>query len=185
MATFDGQSVRLCVNGGQVGSRLAPGVVGPAAEFSTVEAGEDGRNPSCVTIAHGSTYSPGLEDLGCTLKATTTNPGHQSITGWDRTPVIDTLLDNGVSKGIVNDLSEGQAINGPFPVTAALYGMPAGRVSFEVDGELGYAKVGEAPYQYLWNTTRVPNGPNTVSVTAKSPIGTGSTRTQVVVNVEN
>jgi hypothetical protein len=59
-------------------------------------------------------------------------------------------------------------------------------VSFEVDGQVGYAKVGEPPYQYLWNTTAVPNGPHVVSLTVHDPDGIGgSSRSQVTVNVEN
>jgi hypothetical protein len=213
VATFDGHTMRLFVNGVQVGSHASQGdVSNPTPGPSYVGAGAfgtsgffagdladavifiqpvarahvaneyaDANKAPCTSIAgaSGATYTPTLEDLGRTLSVTVASPGTPTTTTLSREPVSFSAREPMVTIGYINDLIEGQTVTGAVPVTARLYGLPGNQVTFSVDGQLGYAKAAEAPYQYLWDTTQVANGPHTVSVSVD-----GLT-TQVSVNVEN
>jgi Concanavalin A-like lectin/glucanases superfamily len=217
MATFDGTTLRLFVNGVQVGSRVDPGPANnPSPGPTFIGAGAAGRSgffagdladavlfidnvarahvtteyadatkAPCTTIAgaSGASYTPVLDDLGRTLVVNVTTPGDAPVTAQSREQVTHGANDPAIVTGLINDLSEGETVTGEVPVTATLYGLAAETVSFEVDSSVRYTKVAEAPYQYLWNTATVPNGPHVVSVLVNG-FG-GSTRTQVTVNVEN
>ncbi len=217
MATFDGTTMRLFVNGVQVGSRVAPGPANspsPGPTFIGAGAGghsgffagdladavlfndnvarahvateyADATKAPCTTIAgaSGASYTPALEDLGRTLIVNVSTPGAAPITAQSLEVVTHGIGDPVVVTGFINDLTENETVTGEVPVTATLYGLAAETVTFEVDRRARYTKVAEAPYQYLWNTATVPNGPHVVSVLV---IGRGGgTREQVTVNVEN
>ena len=84
---------------------------------------------------------------------------------------------------LIDDLTENETVSGKVPVTATLYGLAAETLEFEIDRHVRYTKVAEPPYQYLWNTATVPNGPHNVAVLVRG-VG-GGAREQVWVNVEN
>jgi hypothetical protein len=217
VATFDGTTMRLFVNGVQVGSRVAPGPANnpsPGPTFIGAGAGgrsgffsgdladavlfsdnvarahvateyDDATKAPCTTIAGatGASYTPVLEDLGRTLIVNVSTPGAATITAQSLEVVTHGIGNPLVVFGLINDLTEGETVTGEVPVTATLYGLAADTVSFEVDRRARYTKVAEAPYQYLWNTSTVPNGPHVVSVLVRGP--GGGAREQVTVNVEN
>ena len=60
-------------------------------------------------------------------------------------------------------------MSGTVQITAAVAGLPPDRVEFLVDGLVRYAKVGEAPFQYTWNTAAARNGTHTVGVRVWGP----------------
>ncbi len=217
IATFDGTTMRLFVNGVQVGSRVAPGPANspsPGPTFIGTGAGgrsgffagdladavlfnanvarahvaveyADATKAPCTTIAgaSGASYTPVLDDLGRTLIVNVSTPGAATITAQSLEVVTHGLGNPLVVFGLINDLTENETVTGKVPVTATLYGLAADTLSFEVDRRVRYTKVAEAPYQYLWNTATVPNGPHVVSVLVRG-LG-GGAREQVTVNVEN
>lgn len=217
LASFDGTTMRLYVNGVQVGSRQTSGAVGSIPLPSYIGAGTAGHSgffagdladtvlylpavprahvaaqyaaataPPCQAIpgASAASYTPTIADLGQVLLASST-AGGTTLTAQDREAVMYDKQSQAVAVGFINDLTEGQTLSGAFPVTASLFGQLASRVSFEVDGHVGYAKTGEPPYQYMWDTTAVANGPHVVELTVVGPGGFGTTHTGLTVNVQN
>ncbi len=147
------------------------------------------RTAPCATIpgAEGATYTPTLDDLGDTMRVSTNSVRgeppvtvasvSESVKGVDYagqlfSPVILTPAANATVKGTV-------------PLTAAVLGLPPDRIQFLVDGLIRYAKVGEAPYQYSWDTRGADNGPHTLAVRVFGPGNQTPTFVQRSVTVAN
>ncbi len=148
----------------------------------------DGSHAPCSAIAGATnaTYTPTLSDLGETLEATALASGaaHSArLTGASAGPVSDSARD--VAAVSIDDLTAGETVSGTVPVTASLYGLPADRIEFDVDGQYRYAKPAEAPYQYTWHTRAESNGPHTLAVKLWGPRATAPVVSEVTVNVHN
>ena len=102
-----------------------------------------------------------------------------STTAQSSRPVDDGS--GNVALASIDALSAGQTVSGTVQVTATLFGLPADRIEFEIDGQYRYAKVAEAPYQYTWYTNAESNGPHTVTVLLWGPGAFIPTSTQVTV----
>jgi len=125
------------------------------------------KSAPCAVIAGatGTTYAPALADLGRTLSATVTSAnshGSASVTAQGAGPVDDGH--GNYVQASVGGLSASATTSGTVQVSAALAGLPADRVEWDVDGQYRYAKPGEPPYQYTWYTAAESNGPHTVAV---------------------
>jgi hypothetical protein len=219
VASYDGSTMTLFVDGAQVGSRATVAPLRTTAGATVVGAGAgaragffagdladvalyhkalarahvaahyaDATHAPCATIpgARSASYTPTLADLGDTLSATVTATGavhSASATGQSAAPVDDGHGD--VALASIDGLGEGQTVSGDVVVGATLYGLPADRIEFDVDGQYRYSKPAEAPYQYTWYTAAESNGPHTVSVKLWGPGATAPVSTQVTVNVHN
>ena len=219
VASYDGTTMRLYVNGVQVGSKATtaplaevsgPTVIGAGAAasggfFAGDEADvalyplalarahvaaryADATQAPCTTIAEAksATYTPVLADLGDTLTATATATGavHTATTeGQSEGPVDDGH--GNVALATIEGPGEGATVSGIVTVKAAVHGLPADRIEFDVDGQYRYAKVAEAPYQYTWYTRAESNGSHTVSVKLWGPGASAPVVAQVTVTVHN
>ncbi len=219
VASYDGSTMTLFVNGAQVGSRATAAPLSEAAGATVVGAGAgaragffagdladvalypkalarahvaahyaDATHAPCASIAgaRSASYTPALADLGDTLSATVTVTGaahSASATGQSAGPVDDGHGD--VALASIDDLSEGETVGGTVVVSTTLYGLPADRIEFDVDGQYRYSKPAEAPYQYTWYTPAESNGPHTVSVKVWGPGASTPVSTQVTVDVHN
>ncbi len=219
VASYDGTTMRLYVNGVQVGSKATtaplgevpgPTVIGAGAAASggffagdladvalyplalarahVVARYADATHAPCTTIAEAKSdaYTPVVADLGDTLTATATATGaaHTASTeGQSEGPVDDGH--GNVALATIEGLSEGETVSGIVTVKAAVHGLPADRIEFDVDGQYRYAKVAEAPYQYTWYTRAESNGSHTVSVKLWGPGASAPVVAQVTVNVHN
>ena len=147
--------------------------------------------PPCTQImdADAATYTPTFADLGHTLRVLT-----NSTIGYPESPV--TVSSYSESPGPVDAAGQlvhptilspaaNATVNGTVHLTAAVGGVPPDRIEFLVDGVVSYAKVGEAPYQYAWNTTVVRNGPHTVAVRVYGPRSQTPVTAQHTVTVGN
>ncbi|HEX3910817.1 MAG TPA: heparinase II/III family protein [Solirubrobacteraceae bacterium] len=202
-ATYDGQTMRLYVNGLQVGSRetaapllaepgpteIGAGAGGHAGLFSgqlasvatypralirshvAAHYAAIAASPcSAIEGASAASYTPTPADLGRTLSVTVTSTnthGSASIEAEVPGPVDDGH-GNYVQAG-VGGVSASGATSGTVQVGAALAGLPADRVEWDVDGQYRYAKPGEPPYRYTWYTAAESNGPHTVTVKVWGP----------------
>ncbi|HTY96371.1 MAG TPA: LamG-like jellyroll fold domain-containing protein, partial [Solirubrobacteraceae bacterium] len=217
VASYDGTTMRLYVNGVQVGSRATSAPLGALPGPSVVGAGAgtgffagdladvalyplalarahvaahyaDATHTPCTAIpgATGTTYTPVLGDLGDALTATATATGavHSASTeGQSEGPVDDGH--GNLALATIEGPTEAETLSGTVTVSAALHGLPADRIEFEVDGQYRYSKVAEAPYQYTWYTRAESNGPHTVGVELWGPGASTPTVAQVTVNVHN
>jgi hypothetical protein len=148
----------------------------------------DGSHAPCGAIAGatGATYMPTLADLGETLEVTVlvTGAAHSaSLTAASSGPVSDGV--GNVAAASIDGLTTGETVGGTVPVTADLYGLPADRIEFDVDGQYRYAKPAEAPYQYTWYTRAESNGPHTLAVRLWGPGATAPVVSEVTVDVHN
>ncbi|HST55463.1 MAG TPA: heparinase II/III family protein [Solirubrobacteraceae bacterium] len=158
------------------------------------------QSAPCTALAGaaGSSYTPVLGDLGNTLKVTVTaaranasaSTSGSASTSASASTVAESSrpVDDGsgnVAQASIAGLSANQTVAGTVQVTAALAGLPADRIEFEVDGQYRYAKVAEAPYQYTWYTNAESNGPHTVTVLLWGPNAFVPVSTQVTVQVHN
>ena len=147
--------------------------------------------PPCtqITDADAATYTPTFADLGYTLRVLT-----NSTIGYPESPV--TVSSYSESPGPVDAAGQlvrptilspaaNATVNGTVHLTAAVGGVPPDRIEFLVDGVVRYAKVGEAPYQYAWNTTVARNGPHTVGVRVYGPRSQTPVTAQHTVTVGN
>ena len=218
-ATYDGQTMRLYVNGAQVGSRetTAPLLAEPGP--TEVGAGAGGHagffagdidevasypralirshvsahyaaasSPPCTPIAgvNGASYTPLLADLGRTLSVTvgsSNSHGSASVQAQAVAPVDDGH--GNYAQAAIGGLSATGTTSGTVQVTAALAGLPADRVEWDVDGQYRYAKPGELPYQYTWYTGAESNGPHTVTVEVWGPNAATPVSSEVTVHVSN
>jgi Heparinase II/III-like protein/Concanavalin A-like lectin/glucanases superfamily/Heparinase II/III N-terminus/Bacterial Ig domain len=219
VASYDGATMRLYVDGVQVGSKATIAPLSEVAGATVVGAGAganggffagdladvalyplalarahvaadyaDGTHAACTTIAQarGSTYTPVTADLGDTLSATVTATGasHTASTeGRSEGPVDDGH--GNLALASIETPGEGETVSGTIVVNAALHGLPADRIEFDVDGQYRYAKVAEAPYQYTWYTRAESNGPHTLSVELWGPGASTPVVTEVTVDVRN
>ncbi len=219
LASYDGSTMTLFVNGAQVGSRATTAPLSTVAGATVAGAGAgahagffvgdladvalypkalarahvaahfaDATHVPCTPIAgaRGASYTPALADLGETLSAavTVTGAAHSvSVTGQSAGAVDDGH--GNVVAASIDGLSEGEMVGGTVVVGAILYGLPADRIEFDVDGQYRYAKPAEAPYQYTWYTAAESNGPHTVSVKLWGPGAATPVSTQVTVDVHN
>jgi hypothetical protein len=147
--------------------------------------------PPCTQIleADGATYTPTFADLGYTLRGQT-----NSTIGYPESPVTVTSYSESpgpvdaagqlVRPTILNPAANA-TVNGTVRLTAAVGGVPPDRIEFLVDGVVRYAKVGEEPYQYAWNTTVARSGPHTVGVRVYGPRSQTPVTAQHTVTVGN
>jgi hypothetical protein len=146
-----------------------------------------GRAPcSTIAAATGATYTPTLADLGETLEVTVTASGaahSASLTAPSSGPVSDGA--GNLAAASIAGLTVGETIGGTVQVAAALYGLPADRIEFDVDGQYRYAKAAEAPYQYTWYTRAESNGPHTLAVKLWGPGASTPVTSEVTVDVHN
>jgi hypothetical protein len=218
-ATYDGQTMRLYVNGAQVGSRETSAPLGSEPGPTEIGSGAGGHSgffagdldevstyprglirshvsahhvaaasAPCAAIAgaSGATYVPVLADLGRTLVATvvsTNSHGSASVTAQGAGPVDDGH--GNYVQASVGGLSATATTSGTVQVSAALAGLPADRVEWDVDGQYRYAKPGEPPYRYTWYTAAESNGPHTVAVKVWGPNATTPVIAEVTVHVSN
>ena len=219
LATYDGSTMRLYVNGVMIGSKATTSPLSAPDALTAVGAGSgadsgffsgdladvaiypsalarahvnahytEATTPPCSTIAgaEGSTYTPTLSDLGRTLSATTTSTGasHSAgTTGQSEGPIQDGH--GNVSLPSIEALNEGETVSGTVVVNAAVHGLPADRIEFDVDGQYRYAKPAEAPYQYTWYTKAESNGPHVLSVKLWGPGASTPVSTQLTLDVHN
>ncbi len=219
VASYDGSTMTLFVNGTQVGSGATTALLSVAAGATVVGAGAgaragffagdladvglypkalarahaaahygDATHAPCAPIAgaRSASYTPALGDLGDTLSATVTVTGaahSASVTGQSAGPVDDGH--GNVAAASIDGLGEGETVGGNVVVGATLYGLPADRIEFDVDGQYRYSKPAEVPYQYTWYTAAESNGPHTVSVKLWGPGASTPVSTQVTVDVHN
>jgi hypothetical protein len=148
----------------------------------------DGGHAPCGTIAGatGATYTPTLADLGETLEVTVaaTGAAHSaSLTAASSGPVSDGA--GNLAAARIDGLTTGETVGGVLQVSADLYGLPADRIEFDVDGQYRYAKPAEAPYQYTWYTRAESNGPHTLAVKLWGPGASVPVVSEVTVDVHN
>ncbi len=219
VASYEGSTMTLFIDGAQVGSRATTAPLSTATGATVVGAGAgaradfftgdladvalypkaldrahvaahyaDATHAPCTAIAgaRSAFYTPTLADFGETLSATVTVTGaahNASVTGQSAGPVDDGH--GNVALASIDGLSEGETVGGTVVVGATLYGLPADRIEFDVDGQYRYSKPAEAPYQYTWYTAAESNGPHTVSVKLWGPGASTPVSTQVTVDVHN
>jgi len=155
----------------------------------------DGDHAPCSPIAGaaGATYTPTLADLGETLEVTVraTGAAHDaSLTAASSGPVSDGLCPvmgcaGNLAAARIDALTAGETVGGTVQVTADLYGLPADRIEFDVDGQYRYAKPAEAPYQYTWYTRAESNGPHTLAVKLWGPGASAPVLSEITVEVHN
>jgi hypothetical protein len=148
----------------------------------------DGTHAPCAPIAGatGASYTPTLADLGQTLELTVTATGaahSASLIAASSGPVRDDA--GNLAAASIAGLSAGETVGGTVQVSAELYGLPADRIEFDVDGQYRYAKPAEAPYQYTWYTRAESNGPHTLAVKLWGPGATVPLTSEVTVDVHN
>jgi Heparinase II/III-like protein/Concanavalin A-like lectin/glucanases superfamily/Heparinase II/III N-terminus len=218
-ATYDGQTMRLYVDGAQVGSRETSTPLAAESGPSEIGAGAGGRaglfagaldqvasypralirshvsahyaaarTAPCATIAgaDGASYTPQLADLGRTLSVTvdsSNSHGSASVQAQGVAPVDDGH--GNYVQASLGGLSASAVTSGAVQVTAALAGLPADRVEWDVDGQYRYAKPGEPPYQYTWYSAAESNGPHTVAVKVWGPDATTPASSELTVHVSN
>jgi hypothetical protein len=142
----------------------------------------------CTTIAGagGATYTPVLADLGRTLAVTVSSSnakGSASVQAQGAEPVDDGS--GNYVQAAVAGLSADGTVAGTAHVVAALSGLLADRVEWDVDGQYRYAKPGEPPYEYTWYTAAESNGPHTVAIKVWGPDATTPLSSEVTVHVSN
>lgn len=218
-ATYDGQTMRLYVDGAQVGSRETSTPLSPEPGPTEIGAGAGGRaglfagtldllasyprplirshvsahyaaatSAPCATIAGASSasYTPQLADLGRTLSVTvgsSNSHGSASVQAQGAAPADDGH--GNYVQAAVGGLSATGTTSGTVQVTAALAGLPADRVEWDVDGQYRYAKPGEPPYRYTWYTAAESNGPHTVTLKVWGPDATAAVSSELTVHVSN
>jgi hypothetical protein len=147
-----------------------------------------GDHAPCSPIAGATSaiYTPTLADLGETLEVAVVATGaihSASLTGASTGPVSDSA--GNLAAASIEGLTTGEMVGGTVQVTASLYGLPADRIEFDVDGQYRYAKPAEAPYQYTWYTRAESNGPHTLAVKLWGPGASTPVVSEVTVEVHN
>ncbi len=147
-----------------------------------------GTHTPCSPIAGaaGATYTPTLADLGETLEVAVlaTGAAHSaSLTAASAGPVSDGAGDLAAAR--IDGLTGGETVGGTVQIAADLYGLPADRIEFDVDGQYRYAKPAETPYQYTWYTRAESNGPHTLAIRLWGPRATVPVISEVTVAVHN
>jgi hypothetical protein len=131
------------------------------------------RTAPCSTIpgAEGATYTPIVDDLGDTLRVSTNSVrGEPPVTVASVSESVNGVDDAGLLvKPVILTPAAGATVTGTVQLTAAVLGLPPNRIEFLVDGVVRYAKVGEAPYQYTWDTRAASEGLHTVAVRVFGP----------------
>lgn len=147
------------------------------------------RTAPCTVIdgATAATYAPGPDDLGSTIRATTTGRRSAQPAG-EASAVAESARpadENGhLLRIALAEPAQGSTVGGPVTVRAELTGLAWDRVEFVVDGVVR-RRLTEEPLSYTWQTGAESNGTHTVAVRAYGPGERTPAVAQAAVTVQN
>jgi hypothetical protein len=215
VATYDGQLMRLFVNGRQLGTTARVfGKLDALPGPSVIGAGPGGKSghfagdidevasyPTALARAHISAHYNAAGSVNCVdvIRSATYTPtladlgtelvGSTDLSGNNSAvnQIFGPVTDAGGQLSLVqiNTPMNGQTLSGDAILDASVLGAPADKIEFDVDGRYGYGKVAEAPYQFTFHTAQFANGPHTLTVKLWGPGASTPTTTSVTVTVAN
>src|SRR5690606_27016875 len=168
-STYDGTTFRFYVNGVQVNSMSATGNIPATTNMLRI-----GGSP-----ALGSQYFAGLIDevriYNRALSQNEIQTDMNTPIGADAIPPTVTIL-NPPAGNVTNTVNISAIASDNVGVSG---------VQFLLNGENLGTEDTNAPYEYSWNTTTIPNGSYTLTARARDASGLTTTSNPIVVNVAN
>jgi hypothetical protein len=167
-STYDGSTLRMYVNGTQVGTRSIAGSIFVTSDPLKI-GGDWSREMFTGLIDNVRIYNTALAAAAIQLDMTT--------------PVGP--LDTQPPSVSISNPSNGAPVSGTVTISAtATDNVAVQGVQFAVDGTNIGSQVKAIPYQISWNSGTVANGPHTITATATDTSGNTSLAS-ITVNVQN